>query len=118
MKPALAKCCVVLPVVVKVGCGKHCAWPLLLCTVIRAPWGDKFRRLRAKLGAPKAITAMAHQLARIIWHLIVYRVPFDLTVFAAHEQINQTRRLKSLASAARHMGYQLTPLATSDQSAS
>jgi transposase len=73
--------------------------------------GDKFRRLRAKLGAPKAITAMAHQLARIIWHLIVHRVPFDLTIFAAYEEANQLRRLKSLASAARHMGYQLTPLA-------
>lgn len=80
--------------------------------------GDKFRRFRAKLGAPKAITAMAHQLARIIWHLIVHRVPFDLTVFALYEQAHQIRRLKSLASAARHMGYQLTPLAISDQSAS
>jgi transposase len=72
--------------------------------------GDKFRRLRAKLGAPKAITAMAHQLARIIWHLIVHRAPFDLTVFAAYEQANQMRHLKRLASTARQMGYQLTPL--------
>jgi hypothetical protein len=31
--------------------------------------GDKYRRLRTKLGAPKAITAMAHQIARIIWYL-------------------------------------------------
>jgi len=73
--------------------------------------GDKYRRLRAKLGAPKAITAMAHQLARVIWHLIVHRVPFDLTIFAAHENANQTRRLKRLSSAARQMGYQLTPIA-------
>jgi transposase len=73
--------------------------------------GDKYRRLRAKLGAPKAITAMAHQLARIIWHLIVHRVPFDLTIFAAYEKANQTRRLKRLSSAARQMGYQLTPIA-------
>jgi transposase len=74
--------------------------------------GDKYRRLRAKLGAPKAITAMAHQLARIIWHLIAHRVPFDLTIFAAYEKVNQTRRLKRLSSAARQMGYQLTPIAT------
>lgn len=73
--------------------------------------GDKYRRLRAKLGAPKAITAMAHQLARIIWHLIVHRVPFDLTIFAAYEKANHTRRLKRLSSAARQMGYQLTPIA-------
>jgi len=74
--------------------------------------GDKFRRLCAKLGAPKAITAMAHQLARLIWHLILHRVPFDLSVFAAYEQANQTRRLNHLSKAARQMGYQLTPITT------
>jgi transposase len=73
--------------------------------------GDKYRRLRARLGAPKAITAMAHQLARIIWTLITRQVPFDLSVFAYHEKINEQRRLKRLASSARQMGYQLTPIA-------
>jgi hypothetical protein len=73
--------------------------------------GDKYRRLRAKLGAPKAITAMAHQLARIIWHLLTYHVPFDLSRFAAEEQANQRRQLKRLAAHARHLGYQLTPVA-------
>ena len=70
--------------------------------------GDKYRRLRAKLGAPKAITAMAHQLARIIWHMLTYRVPFDIGIFAAQEKANQTRRLKHLQSNARQMVYQLT----------
>jgi transposase len=74
--------------------------------------GDKYRRLRAKLGAPKAITAMAHQLARIIWHLLTYRVPFDIGIFAALEKANQTRRLNHLQSHPRQMGYQLTPILT------
>jgi transposase len=73
--------------------------------------GDKFRRLRARLGAPKAITAMAHQLARIIWHLLTYHEPFELSVFAAQEAAHQRRQLKRLAVAARHLGYQLTPMA-------
>ena len=73
--------------------------------------GDKYRRLRAKLGAPKALTAMAHQLARIIWALITRQVPFDLSIFALQEQANQQRRLKRLAASARQMGYQLTPVA-------
>jgi hypothetical protein len=73
--------------------------------------GDKYRRLRAKLGAPKALTAMAHQLARIIWALIIRQVPFDLSIFALQEQANQQRRLKRLAASARQMGYQLTPVA-------
>src|SRR5258708_8641335 len=55
--------------------------------------GDKYRRLRAKLGAPKAITAMAHQLARIIWHLILHPVPFDFTIFPPPQKSHQTPRL-------------------------
>jgi hypothetical protein len=72
--------------------------------------GDRYRRLRAKLGAPKAITAMAHKLARIIWHLLTHRVPFDMSIFAAEEKAHQKRRLKNLATSARQLGYQLSPL--------
>src|SRR5215469_14916351 len=74
-------------------------------------FGDKYRRLRARLGAPKAITAMAHQLARILWTLITRQLPFDPSVFAYHEKAHQQRRLKHLAASARQMGYHLTPLA-------
>jgi len=73
--------------------------------------GDKYRRLRTRLGAPKAITAMAHQLARIIWYLITHQVAFDMSIFAALEKANQKRRLNGLNSAAHQMGYQLTPIA-------
>jgi transposase len=72
--------------------------------------GDKYRRLRAKLGAPKAITAMAHRLARIIWHLLTHRVSFDMSIFETQEKAHQIRRFKSLSSAAHQMGYQLIPL--------
>lgn len=72
--------------------------------------GDKYRRLRAKLGAPKAITAMAHRMARIIWHLLTHRVAFDISIFEAQEKAYQAMRLKRLSSFAHQMGYQLTPL--------
>ena len=32
--------------------------------------GAQYRRLRAKLGAPKAITAMAHKLARLVYRML------------------------------------------------
>jgi hypothetical protein len=38
-------------------------------------------------------------------------VSFDLSIFAYHEKLNDQRRLKRLAASARHMGYQLTPIA-------
>jgi transposase len=37
--------------------------------------GDCYRRRRAKLGAPKAIAAAAHKLARIVYHLPTTRQP-------------------------------------------
>ena len=55
---------------------------------------------------------MAHQYARIIWHLLTYQEPFELSVFAAQEAAHQRRQLKRLAASARHFGYQLTPMAT------
>ena len=39
--------------------------------------GNFFRRMRAKLGAPKAITATAHKLARIVYQLLSTRQPYD-----------------------------------------
>ena len=42
--------------------------------------GACFRRLRAKLGAPKAITAMAHKIARIVYHLLTSGESFNPTV--------------------------------------
>ena len=34
--------------------------------------GATFRRLRSKLGAPKAITAMAHVLARLVYRMLKF----------------------------------------------
>jgi transposase len=56
--------------------------------------GGFYRRMRAKLGAPKAITAAAHKLARIIFHLVTTRQEFDDTRFAA-DQLRYTKRQES-----------------------
>ena len=75
--------------------------------------GDSYRRLRYRLGPPKAITATAHKLARIIYHLLSTGQPYDDSVLAHDEhqtRIRKTRRLKSLAQA---LGYQLLPIPSS-----
>jgi transposase len=53
--------------------------------------GQYFRRLRARLGAPKAITAVAHKLARIIYHLITHHVEYDESLFAQQEAQHRQR---------------------------
>jgi transposase len=41
-------------------------------TLMRSRSGAQYRRLRTKLGAPKAITAMAHRLARLVYRMLKY----------------------------------------------
>ncbi len=73
--------------------------------------GDFYRRMRAKLGAPKAITEAAHKLARIIFHLISTRQEFDDSRFAADQLRYQRRQEAKLHARAKSMGYALIPLA-------
>jgi transposase len=74
--------------------------------------GDFFRRMKAKLGAPKAITATAHKLARIIHHLIQNRVPYNESVFQKAEQAARACRERFLRKQAAALGLQLVPLPT------
>ncbi len=53
--------------------------------------GEFYRWMRAKLGAPKAITAAAHKVARIIYHLLTSRQSYDDSVFAKAEQKHRQR---------------------------
>ena len=50
------------------------------------PLGDHYRRLRARLGTPKAATATAHKLARVIYLLIIHRVEYDINLSAVQRQ--------------------------------
>ena len=74
--------------------------------------GVFYRRMRAKLGAPKAITAAAHKLARIVFHLIKTREPYDESVFAKEEQRYLQRMEKRLKAQAHALGYTLLPSQT------
>ena len=71
--------------------------------------GGFFRRMRAKLGAPKAITATAHKLARIIYHLVTTRQPYVESRLAAAEADHQRRTESRLRTQARALGFQLVP---------
>jgi transposase len=76
--------------------------------------GDFYRRMRAKLGAPKAITAAAHKLARIIFHLISTRQEFDDSRFAADQLRYEKRQEGKLRAKAQALGFQLVPLAQAE----
>jgi transposase len=69
--------------------------------------GEFYRRMRAKLGAPKAITAAAHKLARVTFHLLNTRQPYDDSVFAKAEQKHRQRMENRLKAQAQTLGYTL-----------
>jgi len=71
--------------------------------------GNFYRRMRAKLGAPKAVTATAHKLARIIFHLLSTRQAYDESIFAKVEQQARLRMEAKLKAQARALGLQLVP---------
>jgi transposase len=75
----------------------------------RSVLGDFFRRMRAKFGAPVAITATAHKLARIIYHLLTTREPYDESRLAAAEADHRRRTETRLRAQARALGFQLVP---------
>jgi len=73
--------------------------------------GDCFRRWKARLGTPKAITAMAHKLARIIWHLIKYAIPYDPSVWVQAQERLKQKKIKYLQQSAAALGYKLLDVA-------
>jgi transposase len=79
----------------------------------RSILGAYFRRMRAKLGAPEAITATAHKLARIIYHLLTTHEPYDETRVAKAERDHQQRAESRLRAQARAFGFQLVPMTVS-----
>lgn len=73
-------------------------------------YGELYRRLRAKFGAPKAVTAMANRLAKLLYHLVVTKQEFDESKFAQAQIRHEYYKQKSLQRKAKLLGFQLVPL--------
>ena len=73
-------------------------------------FGDLYRRWKARLGSPKAITAMAHKLARSLWHLLKFKEPFNPEVFAREEEKMKRKKLARLQNRAESLNYRLVQI--------
>lgn len=71
----------------------------------QSPLGDEYRRRRAQLGPSGAITALAHKLARILWHLVTYKQPYDSSLFFEAAEKYKQRYKKNLIKRIESMGY-------------
>jgi len=72
--------------------------------------GAQFRRLRTKLGAPKAITAMAHRLARLVYRMLKYGQQYVDKGAAYYEQRYRQQQLEFLTKRALKLGFKVIPL--------
>jgi len=71
--------------------------------------GDYYRKMKWRLGAPEAVTATAHKLARIVYHLLSTRQPYAEAVLVKSDQQENTRAERRLRRQAAHLGFQLLP---------
>jgi transposase len=84
------------------------AWGLLRS---RSALGAKFRRLRSRLGAPKAITAMAHLLARLIYRMLKFGHEYVDKGMEYYEIKYRQQQLQWVAKQAAALNMQLIPSA-------
>jgi hypothetical protein len=67
--------------------------------------GAYLRRQRSRLGAPKAITATAHKLARILYNLMRFGLEYTRREEAAYAEQVRERLEKQLHRRARELGF-------------
>lgn len=73
--------------------------------------GAFFRRLKSRLGAPKATTATAHKLATIIYSMIKTRSEYREVGQDYYENQYRERMVKNLSLRAKNLGFELKEIA-------
>ena len=78
-------------------------------------FGEFFRRMRARLGTAQAITATAHKIARILYHVLSTKEPYAESVFHRCDEQAQRRAEMRLRKQAARLGFQLLPIPATGQ---
>lgn len=74
-------------------------------------YGAFLRRMKGRLGSPKAITALAHKLAKLIYIMLKYGHEYVEKGVEFYEEMYRKRKEASLRRQAEQMGYELKPKA-------
>ena len=69
--------------------------------------GAYYRTQKARLGAPSAITATAHKLARIVYHMLKECQPYQPLTKEVFAEQRRAREIKALEKRAAHLGLSL-----------
>jgi transposase len=74
--------------------------------------GAQYRRLRTRLGAPKAITAMAHKLARLVYRMLKYGQEYVDKGMQYYEDQYRSQQVEQLKKRAAKLGLQIIEIQT------
>ncbi len=79
--------------------------------VLRAncAFGAFYRRLKSRLGPAQAVVATAHKIARVVYHMLKYKVEYQAITTAEYEQRFREREIKYLQRKAARLGFLLSP---------
>lgn len=72
--------------------------------------GEFHRRMKWRLGVPEAVTATAHKLARIVYHLLSTKEPYSESVLIKSDRQANNRAEIRLRRQAANLGFQLMPV--------
>ncbi len=74
-------------------------------------FGAFFRRKRTQIGPAQAQVATAHKIARTVYYMLKYKVPFDEIGTQGYETQQRQRELSHLQRKAAKLGFDLVPRA-------
>jgi hypothetical protein len=72
--------------------------------------GRFYRRIKARRGPSKAVTATARKLACIVYHMLKYQDEFVFPDTSKYEKQAEAHRLRRLRQDAKRMGYQIVEI--------
>jgi transposase len=78
-------------------------------TKSKSALGAYYRRKRSQLGPPKAITATAHKIARLVYSLLKYGTKYVDPGQDYYEKQYRDRIIKNLHKKAKSLGYEMVP---------
>ncbi len=71
--------------------------------------GAFYRRMKTRLGAPKAITATAHKIARAFYMILRFDIEYKDTGATYYEEKYHARILRNMQMKAAKLGFSLVP---------
>jgi transposase len=74
--------------------------------------GAYLRRMKSRLGAPEAVTAVAHKLARLVYYALKNGLQYVRKTQQEYEEQIKQQQIKSLKKKARRLGFELNEKAS------